>query len=150
MLQEANLPTTFVRVAAPTGTAAFNIRYSATTIHRLIHWFNPRFFEKITDDKKLFALQEHFRHTRLILIDEVSMVGRRMMGRIATRLEEAAPIKSPYVHSHDMGGLSAVCVGDPAPCEAIFDDQMYDHTPHKSTVDHADAARLCFKKRATA
>ena len=46
LLQEANLPTSFVRVAAPTGTAAFNIRYSATTIHRLIHWFNPRFFDK--------------------------------------------------------------------------------------------------------
>ena len=41
-----------------------------------------------------------------------------------------------------MGGLSAVCVGDPAQCEAIFDDQMYDRTPHKTTVDHTDAARL--------
>ena len=60
MLKEMDLPTTFVRAAAPTGTAAFNIRYSATTIHRLIHWFNPRFFDKLTDDKKLLRCRSTF------------------------------------------------------------------------------------------
>ena len=41
-LSIADLPvdvdrTAFVRVGAPTGTAAFNLRFQATTIHRLIH-----------------------------------------------------------------------------------------------------------------
>ena len=36
-------PATFVRVGAPTGTAAFNLRFNATTVHRLIHWFKPPF-----------------------------------------------------------------------------------------------------------
>ena len=39
----------FVRVAAPTGTAAFNIGFNATTVRRLIHWFNPTFFREISN-----------------------------------------------------------------------------------------------------
>ena len=31
----------FVRVAAPTGSAAFNLRFHATTVHGLIRWFTP-------------------------------------------------------------------------------------------------------------
>ena len=38
-------PREFVRVAAPTGTAAFNIRFNATTLHRLMHWFTPPYFK---------------------------------------------------------------------------------------------------------
>ena len=43
-LAEADLPAeidedAFVRVGAPTGTAAFNLRFNATTVHRLIHCF---------------------------------------------------------------------------------------------------------------
>ena len=42
-LTEAGLTHHFIRVAAPTGSAAFNVRFNATTVHRLIRWFNPRF-----------------------------------------------------------------------------------------------------------
>ena len=34
-----SVPFDFVRVAAPTGCAAFNINFNATTIHRLTHYF---------------------------------------------------------------------------------------------------------------
>ena len=37
----------FTRVAAPTGTAAFNVGFNATTVHRLIQWFNPPFFQAV-------------------------------------------------------------------------------------------------------
>ena len=36
-LADRGLLRDFVRVAAPTGTAAFNVGFNATTIHRLIH-----------------------------------------------------------------------------------------------------------------
>ena len=36
LLEARKIPGTFVRVAAPTGSAAFNIRFGASTIHRLI------------------------------------------------------------------------------------------------------------------
>ena len=42
-LKGHKLEVVFFKVAAPTGTAAFNVRFNATTIHRLIHWFTPKF-----------------------------------------------------------------------------------------------------------
>ena len=33
-----------------------------------------------------------------------------------------------------LGGVSCVCSGDPAQCEAISDQQIYDRTPHKDTT----------------
>ena len=74
VLDRHGLPVEFVRCAAPTGTAAFNMRFNATTLHRLIHWLNLRHFDEIKTDKPLKKLQEHFQETRLIFLDEVSML----------------------------------------------------------------------------
>ena len=52
-LRNHKLEIDFSKVAAPTGTAAFNVRFNATTIHRLIHWFSPKFWSEITDEKNL-------------------------------------------------------------------------------------------------
>ena len=52
-LRNHELEFDFFKVAAPTGTAAFNVRFNATTIHRLIHWFSPKFWSEITDEKNL-------------------------------------------------------------------------------------------------
>ena len=122
-LDEVGLPSNFVRVAAPTGTAAFNIRFNATTVHRLIHWFNPRVFAELDNPDYLSALQEHLSETMLCVIDEISMVGRQMMGRIDSRSHQAKPgARNPGGHS--VGGMSLVCVGDPAQIQAIGDQQM--------------------------
>ena len=51
LLQSHGLPADFVRVAAPTGCAAFNLRFNATTLHRLIHHFNLFRFEDLTDER---------------------------------------------------------------------------------------------------
>ena len=142
-LKAANLPLSFVRVAAPTGSAAFNIRFSASTIHRLIHWLSPPYFHNLQENSdSLMKLQEYFQNTELILIDEVSMVGRHMMGRIDSRLRQATAERD---NCDDLiGGLSAVCVGDPAQCEAMMDQQIYDTDPHKRTNDMEEdsAAKL--------
>ena len=45
-------PDKFVRVAAPTGSAAFNLRFNATTVHGLIHWFRLRYFEVLKNPEK--------------------------------------------------------------------------------------------------
>ena len=57
-LATTGLTRNFVKVAAPTGSAAFNIQFNATTVHRLIRWFNLRFFEELKDPEKLVALQK--------------------------------------------------------------------------------------------
>ena len=55
-----------------------------------------------------------------------------MMGRIDSRMEQAkAGIATP---DEALGGVSCVLVGDPAQCEAIMDQQIYDTTPHKATM----------------
>ena len=51
-LERAGLPTTFVRAAAPTGSAAFNPCFPASTGHRLIHWFSTRYFGELEDGLK--------------------------------------------------------------------------------------------------
>ena len=86
-LRDAQLPASisereFVRVGAPTGSAAFNLRFEATTIHRLIHWYTPPFFRELTNTDALAKLQRHLQNAHLLLLDEVSMIGRQMMGRI--------------------------------------------------------------------
>jgi len=55
-LHEKGLLKEFTRVAAPTGTAAFNIGFNATTVHRLIQWFNPPFFSR---QSKIQSTSQH-------------------------------------------------------------------------------------------
>ena len=135
----------FVKVGAPTGTAAFNLRFNATTVHRLIHWFRPPHFTDITQAEKLDELQRHLGNTQLIILDEISMVGRQMMGRIDARCTQAKAGKNPKEHS--VGGISCVGVGDPAQCEAIMDQQIYDVRPHKKTVDEGDSRAVLLSNR---
>ena len=116
-LRSVHLPVTmnereFVRVGAPTGSAAFNLRFEATTIHRLIHWYTPPFFRELTNADALAKLQSHLQNTYLLLLDEVSMIGRQMMGRIDSRLEQAKAGRNS--HAESLGGCSCVIVGDPA------------------------------------
>ena len=142
LLDAHGIPAEFVRCAAPTGTAAFNLRFNATTIHRLIHWTNLRHFGDITNDVVLQRLQQHLQHTTLIFLDEVSMIGRRMMGRIDARFKQGKPA------SHEdrdlLGNLSCVAIGDPAQCEAMADEQFYDPHPRSDSGDACNpaAARL--------
>ena len=56
-----------------------------------------------------------------------------MMGRIDSRLTQAKAGKNP--NDASLGGISCVAVGDPAQCEAIWDQQIYDTKPHQATAD---------------
>ena len=134
-----------VRVAAPTGSAAFNIRFNATTIHRLIHWFRPSHFSELKGDVEIDRLQKHLQNLQLLVLDEISMVGRQMMGRIDSRLCQGKGGRNPG--EHDLGGVSCVAVGDPAQCEAICDQQLYDTAPHKRTSSDADATAVRLSNR---
>ena len=91
------------------------MRFSATTIHRLIHWFTPGFFRKLNSGSpELVRFQSFLRETKIILIDEISMVGRQFMGKIDARLKQGKAGEPGADES--LGGLSCVCVEDPAQC----------------------------------
>jgi Cdc6-like AAA superfamily ATPase len=138
-LQALRLPLDFIRVAAPTGCAAFNMHFNATTIHRLIHHFRLGHFAELTD-KSLDRLQTALKEARIIFLDEVSMIGRQFMGRIDSRFNQAKAGSNPT--SASIGGVSFVLSGDPAQCEAISDHQMYDTTAHRETASAGEAKKV--------
>ena len=131
----------FFRVAAPAGSAAFNIHFRASTTHLLKHWTMPPHFERFkARSKALHRLQTALQDTQFFFFDEISMVGRQMMGRIDSRLQQAAAGRNPARET--LGGISCVCAGDPAQCETIQDQQFYDVTPHKETGDAPDSKKV--------
>ena len=138
-LQSLHLPFNFVRVAAPTGCAAFNMHFNATTIHRLIHHFRLGHFAELKDES-LNRLQNSFKDTRIIFLDEMSMLGRQFFGRVDSRMNQAKAGSNP--NNSSLGGLSCVLSGDPAQCEAISDQQPYDTSAHKETVAAGEAQKV--------
>jgi hypothetical protein len=88
LLRERGLPADFVRVGAPTGCAAFNIRFGASTLRRLFALANPaRWSELKEGGQSLLSFQAKFQNTKLVLVDEVSMVGKQFMGRDCQQMQ---------------------------------------------------------------
>ena len=75
------------------------------------------------DPEKLMDLPAYLEHTQILVFDEASMLGRKMMGRIASRMDQAAATENP--RGEICGGFSLVCIGDPAQCQAIFEQQLF-------------------------
>ena len=45
-----------------------------------------------------------------------------------------ARLRQGKADDRDLGGMSMVCVGDPAQCEAMRDQQLYDLAAHRDTA----------------
>jgi len=113
-------------VAAPTGSAAFQVPFGACAIHRLIHWRNPRRWAAIDNQERLHALQASLRGARLFIFDELSTIGRQFLAGIDSRLAQAFPRPMQGDDAPSFGQRSVILCGDPAQCAAIFDHQPYD------------------------
>jgi hypothetical protein len=77
-------------VGAPTGVAADNI--GGTTYHTVLPMpmFDiDRANIDLKDGPRLKTLESDWRHVRYLLLDEMSMVGRRALGQIDARLRQA-------------------------------------------------------------
>ena len=122
-----------IEVCAPTGTAAFNI--SGKTIHSAFSLPVP--LPMSTDLKPLSApsllqLQERLGSVRLIIIDEMSMIGRCMLRCIDLRLREVNP------HSNAaFGGLNIVLLGDFGQLPPVMDKVMFDKENKGSQLSKA-------------
>jgi hypothetical protein len=137
----------YVKVAAPTGCAAFNIRFGATTLHRLFEMRNPRKWSELAEHSAtLQRFQEKMSTVRLLAFDEISMVGKQMMGKISSRCRQAKPAEQ-NPHGDALGGLSCIAVGDPAQCPPISDDPFFDAEAHKDTRSDAAAPRVLFSNQ---
>merc|ERR1712240_502794 len=111
----------FLKIAAPTGTAAFLIK--GTTLHSLFKLpVNVRFNEDILPltGTILQDLQELFRNTQILIIDEMSMVGKYTLYQLSKRLQE---VKSSS--TEEFGGVSIVLMGDFAQLPPVADMPLY-------------------------
>ena len=115
----------FLKMAAPTGTASFLIK--GDTLHSLFKLpVNIPFNKELAPLKgtTLLDLQEKFKNTELIIIDEMSMVGQYMLYQISKRLQEAKPHKSNI----DFAGVSIVLMGDFAQLPPVTDKSLFNNT----------------------
>ena len=107
-----------MKTCAPTGTAAYNI--GGTTIHALLKIpvpTNPLDPAKPLSGDQLKRLQFELGSTRLLVIDEKSMVSTVMLHQVDQRLREARP-----EHANEpFGGISVVMMGDFAQVHSFCD-----------------------------
>src|ERR1051325_1907711 len=107
-----------VLVLAPTGVAAFNIR--GATIHSALSIPISRNNFDLNGDN-LKKLQKKLDGVEYLIIDEKSMVGRRMLALIDLRLRQAFPDHKDCV----FGGRSVILVGDFGQLPPVLDEPMY-------------------------
>ncbi|KAK4703267.1 hypothetical protein P7C70_g2948, partial [Phenoliferia sp. Uapishka_3] len=78
---------TYILRLAPSGIAAYNIRGKTILTGLSIPVTLAQDYLPVTPTK-LIALQSCFQHLRYIIVDERSMVGQKLFGRLSLRLQE--------------------------------------------------------------
>ena len=77
-----------LRVTAPTGVAAFNV--NGSTLHSLLGLPVKGDFKEL-EGSRLHTVHESLAGTDYIIIDEMSMVGRKVFGQFNRRLRQVFP-----------------------------------------------------------
>ena len=77
-----------LRVMAPTGAAAYNVH--GHTLHFLLSIPVRGDFRDL-ERQRLHTLQETLASVRYIILDEMSMVGRKLFGQVDRRLRQVFP-----------------------------------------------------------
>ena len=112
-----------VRVVAPTGVAAFNVE--GVTLHSFLHL--PTRGDQELARGKASSLMEVF----YIIIDEVSMVGRKHFGQVDQRLRQAFPHKAQEV----LGRCSCLLIGDFGQLPPVMDLPLYTSVSRSAISD---------------
>ena len=100
---------------APTGVAAFGI--NGMTIHAALSLpVKSRFAQLAPSTLSQFQLQ--WRNIKLLIIDEKSMIGRSMAGKMDLRLWE-------IINDSIMGGIGVLLFGDFAQLPPVADTPLY-------------------------
>lgn len=107
-----------VRVVAPTGVAAFNI--DGSTLHSLLSLPVKGDFKDLEGDH-LNKLQQSLQSMEYLIIDEISMVGRKLFGQVDKRLRQIFPHHSCEV----LGGCSSLLFGDFGQLPPVMDLPLY-------------------------
>lgn len=114
---------TAIKLVAFTGKAAFQV--GGVTIHSLLS-IGVRGLANTEElsNERLRKLQNNLKGTHFLFIDEMSMVGLRMLHQIDQRLRQAFP----QHRDQPFGGLTVVMFGDFAQLPPVGDPALY-HVP---------------------
>ena len=130
-----------VELTAYTGVAAFNIGFGAKTACSAFRIFPSSTFKKEVSGESLRVLEKQWENVVLLIVDEVSFIGRAFLHRMHCRSQQA---KRAYFaqrglnpEKHDFGAISMILVGDfgqlqPIEDISLFDDEMQYATCPKS------------------
>lgn len=119
-LQE-NKPNPVIRLA-PTGIAAFGI--NGMTIHSALSLPVKSSFNPLVPSI-LARFQQQWKDIKLLIIDEKSMIGRTMAGKVDSQLRQ-------IITDEVMGGIGVLLFGDFAQLPPVGDSPLYSSkAPHK-------------------
>jgi ATP-dependent DNA helicase PIF1 len=107
-----------VCVTAPTGAAAYNV--AGYTLHSLLTLPVRAEFKEL-EGKLLQTLQESLAGVSYIIIDEMSMVGRKLFGKVDRRLRQVFPHRADQM----FGGCSCILIGDWGQLPPVMDLPLY-------------------------
>ena len=126
-------------VAAPTGVAAFNI--DGHTLHSLLSLPTRGEFKDL-EGERLTKLQQSFSEVKYLIIDEMSMVGRKTFGQMDRRLRQAFPHNVQEV----FGGCSCLLFGDFGQLPPVMDLPLYTTDSRSELSDQGRAAYQTFQQ----
>ena len=107
-----------IMLCAPTGKAAHNI--GGSTIHSAFCIpANQGFQFKPLDMQQLNSMRARYHSLKMVIIDEISMVGRGMFNYINLRLQEIMGISRPF------GNVSILAVGDLYQLKPVMDAWIF-------------------------
>ena len=113
---------------APTGVAAFNI--DGHTLHSLLNLPTKGEFKDLEGDC-LHRMQQSLSNMKYLIIDEMSMVGRKVFGQVDSRLRQAFPHQADQL----FGGCSCLLLGDFGQLPPIMDLPLYTTVSRTSLSD---------------
>jgi len=109
---------TTVKLAAFTGKAAFQV--GGVTIHSLLNITKLDNIQPLQVEP-VRQLQRDLKNTRFLFLDEMSMIGLRLLYAIDNRLRQIFPLH----HDKPFGGLIVVLFGDFGQLPPVMDSPLY-------------------------
>ena len=119
-----------VLVAAPTG-----VNIDGQTLHSLLSLPTRGEFKDL-EGERLTKLQQAFSEVKYLIIDEMSMVGRKIFGQVDRRLRQAFPHHSQEVFR----GCSCLLFGDFGQLPPVMDLPLYTTDSRSELSDQVKAA----------
>ena len=117
-----------LRVCAPTGVASYNIQ--GYTLHNLFSLPTKGDFKDL-EGQRLCDIQQSLAEVKYLIIDEMSMIGRKLFGQVDQRLRQIFPHRSHEI----LGGCSCLLFGDFGQLPPVMDLPLYTTIPRTELSD---------------